>query len=72
VYGAVQLAYAGADDPWNHLTLQPDPGNDNIPPAVVYGDLCFGGPALVTTGLGYAAAYAGKNRNVYLLYGIET
>lgn len=67
----VQLAFAGPDDPFNHLNLQPNWQNDNLPAAVVYPDQCFGGPALVYTGLGYAAAYAGKNTNIYFLYGIE-
>ncbi|HWX86158.1 MAG TPA: hypothetical protein VNZ48_21370 [Xanthobacteraceae bacterium] len=69
--GGVQLAYAGADDPLNHLTLQADPRSDNPAPPVVFDDLCSGGPALVTTGVGYAAAYVGKNNNIYLLYGVD-
>jgi len=66
------LAFAGPNTPGNNLTVQAQRRAGNNPsPLVVYDDLCFGGPALVTTTDGFAAAYAGKNTNIYLLYGVE-
>ena len=64
------LAFAGPNDPANNLSVQAQ-GVSNPPPVVDYDDQCFGGPALVTTTDGFAAAYAGKNQNIYLVYGIE-
>ena len=70
--GQMQLAFAGANEPDNSLTVQPDPGSGpGLTPPVVYPDQCFGGPALVTTVNGYAAAYANKMTNIVLLYGME-
>jgi len=67
----LQLAFAGANDPANNLSIQPDPRSSNLAPVVVYADQCYGSPALVTTTSGYAAAFVNKLYNIVLLYGIE-
>ena len=69
----LQLAYAGVD-PDNFLTISPIGfvvGVREVGTPVVYPDHCYGGPALVTTVNGYAAAFVNVLKNIVLLYGVE-
>jgi hypothetical protein len=70
--GQLQLAFAGPG-PENNLTIAAiDPANGQAVSYTVYPDQCHGGPALVNTVDGYAAAYVNKSNNIVLLYGVET
>ncbi|PQM49481.1 hypothetical protein C1Y40_00293 [Mycobacterium talmoniae] len=73
--GEIQIAFAGVD-PNNYLTITqaigPAPFSGELfTPAVTYPDQCIGGPTLVTTVNGYAAAYVNKSNFISLLYGVE-
>jgi hypothetical protein len=69
--GKTQIAYAGANDPDNNLTLYPDVESESIPPPVVYADHIIGGPTIATTTDGYACAFVNKEYLITLLYGLE-
>jgi hypothetical protein len=69
--GNLQVAFAGPD-PTNNLTVaQLDPVTGHVVTSTTYPDECFGGPALVETVNGYAAAYVNKANNITLLYGVD-
>jgi hypothetical protein len=66
------IAFAGTDEPGFSLNAT-YVGEHSGPDGVhTFSDQCLGGPNLVQLPQGYAAAYTGHNRNLYLLFGIES
>jgi hypothetical protein len=66
------IAFAGTDEPGfslNATYIGQHSGPDGVH---TFTDQCLGGPNLVSLPQGYAAAYTGHNRNLYLLVGIDT